>query len=411
VVSEVALFELGVLFAAVALVGGFASFLRQSVIPFYIATGILLGPYVAGRLAPYALEATEFVELGAELGIVFLLFFLGLEFNLNRLLANRGRIGKAGTIDLVINFGGGLLLGFVLFRAFLPAFLVAGIVYISSSAIITKSLIDLGWIANDEAEPMLGTLVYEDLVIAVYLVVASALLLGGGDIGEAVQSIGLALGVILVLLAVVWFGTPFFERVLDADSHEFVILRAVGITVLTAGAALALGVSEAVAAFFIGMAFSSTEHVEQLERLLEPIRDLFAAVFFVWIGLVTDPLVFAGVLTLILIAVMLTVPTKLVSGYLGGRMYDLTIRQSMRVGLGMTTRGEFSLIIATLALSGAGTTLTETVAQTIYAFAVGYVLIMSIVGTMLMQYSTPIEAAVVPRLSRVLSDSSAETYR
>ncbi|WP_425498754.1 cation:proton antiporter [Haloplanus salilacus] len=406
--SEVALFEVGVLFAAVALVGGIASRLRQSVIPFYIATGILLGPYVVGRLTPYALEATEFVELGAELGIVFLLFFLGLEFNLNRLLANRSRIGKAGTVDLVVNFGGGLVLGFVLFRAFLPAFLVAGIVYISSSAIITKSLIDLGWIANDEAEPMLGTLVYEDLVIAVYLVVASALLLGGGDIGAAAQSIGVALGVILVLLAVVWFGTPFFQRVLDADSHEFIVLRAVGITVLAAGAALALGVSEAVAAFFIGMAFSSTEHVEQLERLLEPIRDLFAAVFFVWIGLVTDPLVFAGVLTLILVAVVVTVPTKLVSGYLGGRMYDLDIRQSTRVGLGMTTRGEFSLIIATLALSGSGTTLTETVAQTIYAFAVGYVLVMSIVGTMLMQYSTPIEEAIVPRLSKVFSDSSVE---
>jgi CPA2 family monovalent cation:H+ antiporter-2 len=408
VASEVALFELGVLFAAVAVVGGIASHLRQSVIPFYIAAGILLGPYVAGRLTPYALEATEFVELGAELGIVFLLFFLGLEFNLNRLLANWSRIGKAGTVDLVVNFGSGLVLGYVLFRAFVPAFLVAGIVYISSSAIITKSLIDLGWIANDEAEPMLGTLVYEDLVIAVYLVVASALLLGGGDLGAAVQSIGIALGVILLLLAVVWFGTPFFERVLDADSHEFIVLRAVGITVLTAGVALAFGVSEAVAAFFIGMAFSSTEHVEQLERLLEPIRDLFAAVFFVWIGLVTDPLVFAGVLTLILVAVVLTVPTKLVSGYLGGRIYSLSIRQSTRVGLGMTTRGEFSLIIATLALSGVGTTLTEPVAQRIYAFAVGYVLVMSIVGTMLMQYSTPLEEAISSRFSKIAADSSAE---
>jgi len=200
VVSEVALFELGVLFAAVALVGSIASQLRQSVVPFYIGAGILLGPNVARRLGPYALDATEFVELGAKLGIVFLLFFLGLEFNLNRLLANRSRIGKAGTVDLVVNFGGGLVLGFVLFRAFLPAFLVAGIVYISSSAIITKSLIDIGWIANDEAEPMLGTLVYEDLVIAVYLMIASALLLGGGDIGAAVQSIGVALGVILLLL-------------------------------------------------------------------------------------------------------------------------------------------------------------------------------------------------------------------
>jgi CPA2 family monovalent cation:H+ antiporter-2 len=157
------------------------------------------------------------------------------------------------------------------------------------------------------------------------------------------------------------------------------------------------------------MAFSSTEHVEQLERLLEPIRDVFAAVFFVWIGLVTDPLVFAGVLTLILVAVVLTVPTKLVSGYLGGRIYEQNIRQSVRVGLGMTTRGEFSLIIAALALSGAGTTLTDAVAQTIYAFAVGYVLVMSIVGTMLMQYSTPIEAAFVPRLSRLLPGAVDES--
>ena len=403
-----ALLDIGVLFVAVAFVGGVAGSLRQSVIPFYIGTGIILGPYVAGRLTPYALEATEFVELGAELGIVFLLFFLGLEFNLNRLLANRSRIGAAGTVDLVVNFGGGLILGFVLFRAFLPAFLVAGVVYISSSAIITKSLIDLGWIANDEAEPMLGTLVYEDLVIAVYLVVATALLLGGGDVGAAAQSIGIALVVILALLAVVWYGTPLFERLLDVDSHEFVVLRAVGITVLTAGAALALGVSEAVAALFVGVAFSSTDPVPQIGRLLETTPDVFAAAFFVLIGLVTDPLLFTSVLTLVLVAVVLTVPTKLVSGYLGGRIYDLDTRRSLRVGLGMTTRGEFSLIIATLALSGAGTTLSEPVAQTIYAFAVGYVLVMSVVGTMLMQYSESVEAAVVPRLSTVLSDSAAE---
>jgi CPA2 family monovalent cation:H+ antiporter-2 len=117
---------------------------------------------------------------------------------------------------------------------------------------------------------------------------------------------------------------------------------------------------------------------------------------------------FTGVLALVLVAVVLTVPTKLVSGYLGGRIYDLDTRRSLRVGLGMTTRGEFSLIIAALALSGAGTTLSEPVAQTIYAFAVGYVLAMSVIGTMLMQYSASIEAAVVPRLQRIVPDSSTD---
>jgi CPA2 family monovalent cation:H+ antiporter-2 len=397
-VGETALLEVGVLFAAVAIVGLIASRLHQSVIPFYIVAGMLLSPAVAGRLSPYSLEETEFIAIGAELGIVFLLLFLGLEFNLDRLLAGRDRIAKAGAVDLVINFGAGLLLGYALFGAFLPAFLVAGVVYISSSAIITKSLLDLGWIANPEATPMLGTLVFEDLVIAIYLVIVSALLLGGDDVGGIVQSVGVPVAFILALLLVVHYGTRFFQRSLATDSNEFVVLRAVGIVVMVAGAALALGVSEAVAAFFIGMGFSSTDEVPHLERLLEPLRDVFAAVFFFWIGLITDPLLFGDVLGLVAVALVLTTPTKVISGYLGGRIYSLDVRRSLRVALGMTTRGEFSLIIATLALTGAGTTIAASTAGTIYAFTVGYVLVMSVVGTTLMQHSAVVEAAVTSYL-------------
>ncbi|MFC4437959.1 MULTISPECIES: cation:proton antiporter [Natrialbaceae] len=410
--ESTALIDVGILFAAVALAGLIANKINQSVIPFYILIGTVLGEYVLGRAdfpallgtdtvphgAELALLETDFIYLGAELGIVLLLFFLGLEFNLDRLIAAKERIGKAGTVDLIVNFGIGLVLGYAVFGSFLPAFLTAGIVYISSSAIITKSLIDLGWIANDEADPMLGTLVYEDLFIAVYLAIASALVLGGGDIGEAAGQIGIAMGFILVLLLLVYVGTAWFQRSLETDSHEFVVLRALGITILISGAALALGVSEAVAAFFVGMAFSSTDHVHELENLLEPLRDTFAAIFFFWIGLITDPTLFIDVLGLIALAAVLTTPTKLVSGYLGGRIYDLDERRSVRVGLGMTTRGEFSLIIASIALAGAGTGLVEGTAETIYAFAVGYVLLMSILGTTLMQYADRIEDAVVPLL-------------
>jgi CPA2 family monovalent cation:H+ antiporter-2 len=412
VAGEFALLELGVLFAAVAVVGAVARRLHQSVIPFYILAGMGLGPAVTGRVTAdldvtplgnagsgISLSATEFVALGAELGIVLLLLFLGLEFNLERLLASRDRIGKAGTIDFAVNFTAGLVLGFAVFGAFLPAFLVAGAVYISSSAIISKSLIDLGWIANDEASPMLGTLVYEDLVIAVYLVVASALLLGGGDVAGAVESIAIALAFLVALLALVTVGTPLLRRALDTDTHEFLVLRALGITVPIAGLGLALGVSEAVTAFFVGMAFSATDRVHDLERLLEPIRDTFAAVFFVWIGLVTDPLLFGDVLWLVALAVAVTTPTKLLTGYLAGRIYDLDARRSTRVGLGMTTRGEFTLIIATLARAGAGTALPVAVADTLYAFAVAYVLVMSVLGTTLMQHAGRIEDVVVPFVS------------
>jgi len=224
-------------------------------------------------------------------------------------------------------------------------------VYISSSAVITKSLIDLGWIANDEAEPMLGTLVYEDLFIAVYLAVASAIALGGGDVGAAAVDVGIAIGFILGLLGLVQFGTPAFARLVDTTNREFIALRSIATVVLVAGGALALGVSEAVAAFFVGMAFASTDHTHEIETLLEPVRDTFAAVFFFWIGLVTDPLLFGGVAALIALAVIVTTPTKLITGFLAGRAFDLNARRSTRVALGMTTRGEFSLIIATIAVT------------------------------------------------------------
>ncbi|GAB3690142.1 cation:proton antiporter [Salinarchaeum chitinilyticum] len=396
------LLTIGALFAAIAIASLLAARIGTSVIPLYIVLGMVVSPAVAGELvvAGYdlpAIETGEFVEVGAELGIVFLLFFLGLEFNLDRLIESRSRIVTAGTIDLVVNFGAGLVLGYLLFGTPLAAFLLAGIVYISSSAIITKSLIDRGWIANDEAGPMLGTLVFEDLAIAVYLAIAVALVAGGGGAAGLAQSVGLALGFIVLLLAVVQFGGPAFERLLAGSSNEYLVLRVVGVTVLVAGIALAIGVSEAVAAFFVGMAFASTTHVERLERLLEPVRDVFAAIFFVWIGLETDPVLVAGVAGLVAIAVLVTTPTKLLSGYLGGRAYDLGPRRSTRVGLGMVTRGEFSLIIAAVALEGAGGTLSETVAADIYSFTVGYVLAMSILGTLLMQYSEPFERIAVER--------------
>ena len=430
--TETALVDVGLLFAAVAIAGILANRINQSVIPLYIVTGVVLGSNVLGELSGLtgshrtvggisivvpeltvagvdllaalgglALVDTDFVVVSAEIGIVLLLFFLGLEFNLERLLASRHRIGKAGTVDLVANFGIGLVFGSLVFGSALAAVLTAGVVYISSSAIITKSLLDLGWIANDEAEPLLGTLVYEDLFIAVYLAIVSALVLGGGDLAAAAGQIALAVGVILALLALVTYGTDFFQRFLDADTNEFMVVRALGVTILVAGIALALGVSEAVAAFFVGMAFSGTDHVHDLEQLLEPLRDAFAAIFFVWIGLVTDPGLFTpSVLGIIGAAVLVTTPTKLVSGYLGGRIYDLDDRRSLRVGLGMATRGEFSLIIASLALTGAGSGIPTETAETIYAVTVGYVLVMSVLGTSLMQYSSRLEPVFVSMLER-----------
>jgi CPA2 family monovalent cation:H+ antiporter-2 len=390
--SEVALLlEAGAVFATLAVAGAVARRIGLSVIPFYLVGGILVGPAVAGELGGPAILERQFVTLFAELGIVLLLFFLGLEFSIDRLLESRRRITRAGVVDLA-NLVVGLVIGLAFGWSLLEAFVLGGVVYISSSAIITKSLIDQGWIANAESEPILGTLVFEDLFIALYLAVLSGIMLGGGDVEDAAVDVGLATGFLVALVLLVYFGNELFDRLLDVDSNELFVIRALAAAVLIGGVALELGVSEAVAAFFVGMAVGSTGQSDAVEHLLMPVRDLFAAVFFFWIGLETDPAALVATAGLLVLLVVLTTPTKLVSGYLGGRAYDLDARRSFRVGAGMVTRGEFSLIIATLAAAGSTTVLTETIPLV----TVGYVLAMSVIGTTLMQYSD----AVWDRLPR-----------
>ncbi|ELZ30867.1 potassium/proton antiporter membrane subunit, cpa2 family protein [Halogeometricum pallidum JCM 14848] len=386
------LLELGQLFVVVAVAGAVALRLGLSVIPLYVVGGVLSGPFVAGRLGLPYVENGEIVTLFAEVGIVLLLFFLGLEFSLDRLLESRTKITRSGVVDIAVNLPVGIAIGLVLGWSLVESLLLGGIVYISSSAIITKSLIDLGWIANPEAEPLLGTLVFEDLFIAVYLAVVTSLVLGGGGdgMGSIVQSLAVAFGFLGLLLVAVQYGTAFFSRVLDVSEQEAFVLRTLAVVVPVAGAALALGVSEAVAAFFVGMGFATSGHREKIERRLTPVRDVFGAVFFFWIGVGTDPTLLAAAAVPLVVAVVLTTPAKMLSGYLGGRVYDLSKRRSLRAGLGMVPRGEFSLVIAALAAGGS----TPIMREIIPAFAVGYVLVMSMLGTILMGQSSVVERLV-----------------
>ncbi|KAB1197665.1 MULTISPECIES: cation:proton antiporter [Haloferax] len=385
------LLEFGYLFVVLALTGAVALKLGLSVIPLYVVGGVVVGPYVAGRFGlPYVANG-EVVALLAEVGIVLLLFFLGLEFSLDRLRAAQSNIGRAGAIDLVVNLPLGVAIGLALGWTLVEAFLLGGIVYISSSAIVTKTLIDLGWIADPESEPILGTLVFEDLAIAVYLAVVTSLVLGGeGGLVVIGRSLAIAFGFLGVLLVAVQYGTGLFTRVLDVENEEAFVLRTLAVVIPIAGAALALGVSEAVAAFFVGMGFSTSGHRETIERRLTSVRDVFAAIFFFWIGLGTDPTLLAAAAVPLVVAVVLTTPAKVFSGYLGGRVYDLSTHRSLRVGVGLVPRGEFSLVIAALAASGS----TQVMREVIPAFAVGYVLVMSALGTVLMQRSDLVERLV-----------------
>ena len=393
------LVEIGIAFSAVAVAGAIAIRVGLSVIPAYILAGILVGPNPPTEIGPLSLTLvadSAFVALLAELGIVFLLFFLGLEFSLDQLLLSWNRIAGIGVVDFLVNFGIGVVLGVAFGFSPLEILFLAGIVYISSSAVITKSLIEQGWIANAESEPILGTLVFEDILIAVYLAVLSAIALGGGpaDVGRA---LGTAFAFLGVLVALAWYGAEYVERAFDTDSEELFLLGVIAVTTLVAGLALASGVSEAVAAFFVGTAFGATDLVERIERTVASARDLFAAVFFFSIGLGTDVTVLIDVAGLLLVAIVVTTLGKLASGTVSGRRYGLDRHRSYRVGVGMVPRGEFSLVLAAIA-SGVGT---GALGSIIPAFAVGYVLAMSVLGTVFIQHADRVIEAVDPVLSRV----------
>ena len=385
------LVEVGIALTALAFGGAVAVRANQSVIPMYIVVGILVGPNEPTSLGPVPLTLVgthEFIDVLAELGVVFLLFFLGLEFSLDRLVEGWDRLVGIGTLDFLVNFGLGAALGFAFGFTLVETLFVAGIVYISSSAVITKSLIERGWIANPESEAILGTLVFEDILIAVYLAVLSAVALGGGGLASAARSVVVAFAFLAGLSLLAWYGTAHVERAFAASTDELFLLRVVGVTTLIAGVALALGVSEAVAAFFVGTAFGGTDLAHRIERIVSPARDLFAAFFFLAIGLSTDVTLIASVWELLVAAVVLTTLGKLVSGTAGGFLYGFSRRRALRVGVGLVPRGEFSLVIATLA----GSVGTGALSDTVPAFAVGYVLAMSILGSVLMGYADSVTA-------------------
>ena len=380
------LLEAGVVFTVLAAAGALAWRFGQSVIPAYLLVGIAVGPYApsVGGVSLTLVERSEFIDLFAELGVVFLLFFIGVEFSVAKLLAEPRRIVAAGGVDLVVNVALGFGLGLAFGFSPLESVFLAAIVYPSSSAVITKSLIDLGWIADPESEGVLGVLVVEDVVMAIYLAILAALAIGG-PLADALLPLGESLLFLLLFALLATVGSGLVERAFDTRSNELFLLRVVGLTALLAGFALTTGVSEAVAAFFVGAAISESDLKPRLESVVAPARDLFAAVFFFAIGLGTDPTAVAGVAGLLAVGVVVTGAGKLATGYAGGRAYELNQRRSLRMALALVTRGEFSLVVAALAATTAG------VSATVSTFAVGYVLVMSILGTLLMGASGRIE--------------------
>jgi CPA2 family monovalent cation:H+ antiporter-2 len=337
--------ELGAAIVGLAILARLASRWGFSAIPLYLLAGLAFGN---GGLLPLPFSE-GFVNVGAEIGVILLLFMLGLEYTGEELAASvRGGL-PAGLADIALNFVPGLLAGLALGWSPLAALLLGGVTYISSSGVIAKVLSELRRMTNPETPSILSILVLEDLAMAVFLPLVAVLLIGQG-VGAAIVSIGVALATVAVVLFVAVRYGKVISRVVAHESDEIILLSTFGAMLLVAGVAQQLQVSAAVGAFLVGIALSDPI-VEQAHRLLGPLRDLFAAVFFFFFGLQIDPATLPPVLLLAVGLGVVTALTKLLTGWWAAGRAGIDIPGRLRAGAALIARGEFSIVIAGLGVS------------------------------------------------------------
>src|SRR5882672_6657691 len=277
------LIELGLVVIGLAILARIASRWGFSAIPLYLLAGLAFGN---GGLSPLKVSA-GFIHIGAEIGVLLLLFMLGVECTGRELVENLWGGFTAAVVDLALNFKSGLIAGLFLRWQLLASVLLGGATYVSSSGVIAKVLADLRRLENPETPAVLSILVLEDLAMAIYLPLV-AVLLAGGSTARMALSVSLALATVLLVLTVaVRYGFA-LSRVVAHESDEIVLLTIFGAVLLVAGAAQRVQVSAAIGAFLVGIAVSGPM-AEQTHRLLAPLRDLFAATFFFFFGLQIDP--------------------------------------------------------------------------------------------------------------------------
>lgn len=375
--SAVFLIEFGAIILGLGLLGRLAARLRFSPIPLYLLAGLAFGE---GGLLPLG-TSEEFVAIGAEIGVVLLLLMLGLEYTAGDLVSNLKTQYPAGIVDAALNALPGAAMALLLGWGPIAAVVLAGITWISSSGVIAKVLGDLGRIGNRETPVILSILVLEDLSMAVYLPVVTALLAGTGLAAGSV-TLAIALGVAgLVLLVAVRYGRH-ISRFVSTDDPEKLLLVVLGLTLVVAGVAQQLQVSAAVGAFLVGIALSG-EVAEGAHNLLAPLRDLFAAVFFVFFGLHTDPASIPPVLLPALALAFVTTLTKIATGYWAARRAGISARGRWRAGGTLVARGEFSIVIAGLAV-------TSGIDSDLGPLATAYVLLLVVLGPLTARYAEPL---------------------
>lgn len=368
--TAVLLIELGSIVVGLATLGRLAHRFGFSTIPLYLVAGLAFG---TGGIAP-VLASHEFVRVGSEIGVLLLLFMLGLETPADQLVTRLGTSLPAGLADLVLNFAPGFVAALLMGWGLPTATLLGGVTWVTSSGVAARVLSEAGRLDAPETPIVLAILVMEDLAMAVFLPVVSWVMSGDAGGAGPLRLAGTLLAV-AVALAVTFRSRGLVARLMTHGADEVVMFTALGLMLLVAGLAQRFHVSAAVGAFVLGLSISGPI-AKRAEGLLGPLRDLFAAMFFIFFGLQIDPSTLRPVLLPAAALCAITTLTKLATGWLGARAAGLDRAAARRAGAALVARGEFSIALAGLGLSSGAR-------PELATLAAAYVLLTAIVGPLL----------------------------
>ena len=381
--------EIGAVALVLAVLARLAARFGITAIPLYLLAGLTVG---TGGVFPLDVSR-DFIELVAEIGVLLLLLTLGLEYSADELRHGLRSGALGGAIDAVANFAPGFATGLLLGWETPAAVLLGGVSWVSSSGITAKVLADLDRLGNRETPAILNLLVMEDLAMAVFLPIASALV-AGRAFGPTVGTIVIALTAVMAIMTLAFQFGDRLSSWLHGGSDEALLLAVFGLTLVVAGLAQRLEVSAAIGAFLVGLALSGpVQH--RAAGLIAPLRDLFAAVFFVFFSFQIDPAKLFDTLAVAALLALVGIVTKLATGWFVAARAGVATAGRLRAGTTIAARGEFSIVMASL---GAGL---DDGAQ-LGAVAAGFVLLTAVVGPLAARF---VGAGPVGRRHSQLSDA------
>jgi CPA2 family monovalent cation:H+ antiporter-2 len=372
--------EIGIFLFFMAIAGLIASRIRFSIVPILIAVGLILPPNGINVYIPGEITLST-IEFFGNIGVLFLLFSLGLEFSIKKLIQSAGTMVKSGLIYMAVNVG--LSVVFTLILGWSPSevMIAVGIMIISSSAIVAKTLVDLKRTANKETEVILGLMLFQDIFVAVYLPVVSAIVFStGGHISDLLKSVGVVFLFIVVFIGISLRTNKWLEKIFDIANEEAFLLTILAILIIMAGITDQLRVAEAIGALILGLVLAETSHRERILHLIVPFRDFFGAAFFFNFGLSITLTELSGAVWVAAAGVVITVAGSLIYGMIMGKAANISKRGVVNIGMTITSRGEFSIILANLS-AAAG------LSVTLKSFSVLYVFLLAILGPLLSRES------------------------